>query len=145
MGSFFCNNKVHAAGDNSGVEGRYFLLAVGGIEDPVDPTKTRQDPVDWEIPNPDSVINPVAPTVFAPAGSFILCFAGTENFNPIKSPEVIEDFNWQPATPTDGWANAGPKIESYKTMLKAMSASDPRLPTSILSAARSYSGAREDV
>jgi len=98
MGSFFydCGNSVQ----KSRLDGRYFLTAVGST--------------DWTIPNEYTLVDPI----FAPSGSFILAFAGTQP----ALPEFGEDFDWRPEeAPCDFYpvGYAGKKVWSYKSMLKA--------------------------
>ena len=87
--------------------GRYFLVEV-------------TDPMGYSIPNPESCVSPpdiMGATLFAPAGSFILAFSGTEG----SVPQFAQDgFSGFPETcnllPNDG------KYESYKLMLDVSAA-----------------------
>ena len=93
MGSFYRDRDNSAK--KPALEGRYFLTAVGSANWTIAPSKL----------------------VFAPSGSFILSFAGTEGLNY----EVVEDFDWRPVeAPCDFYPDeyAGPKVWTYKSMLK---------------------------
>ena len=104
MGSFFNNSKNDPPKNELDVSkhhqvvGRYFLVEVEK---------------DYSIPNPNSCIDKDG-TLFAPAGSFILAFSGTEPYGLYDLGLINQDFDWQPGT-----LPSLPEYEGYQKMIEA--------------------------